>query len=1112
MQFHLLVVKFNSMCLNSRVNKAKKCFLILISIFLCSYPQLTFSAFVVDPLVCGLPVGTCSPAPCSFRYAIRSDALPVQMNQLPVDLSGAFPGFCPASPIIFNIDTITSSLTLGFSGPISNLLPNSSYTAGSASDYSGVSYLPSANSNYSGIINAPTAITPVVAASAAGRLILSSGPASLVSLKNQNGNPLQYVRWQAANTNQCPVQINDFVTDLPFTQNLNPGDTLTWYNSKAPAADCDSVRVQNAQCRIDIPYVAGAAMTPPNPPNIYLGCNDGCDTTAAAYGYVAHGDSRQYYPASAPDCNTAGVVRTCDNGTLNGDVSKTNNIASCVSNPNCPSGEVKSWGAGCNGTTSASGTLASTENVVNTNPGFNGNAALTCTGSGWSVGATVCNANPPAVGTCSWVQSESEPRFKNFAFLESLGRMAINKSYACIPNTGETCTRDDFVGDVCAVEGATQAVTCIDGCTQACTVPCQITCVCNNPPVVLCGTAAGTTVGAKPTTDLCSDGSTPVVSDWGSYSDTRYWTWSCGSNSCFADSTMDWRFCFVGGTQVTMADGATKNIEDVQVGEKVLTYDEVSKQQVIRPVAETFHHESRWTDLYSFEFSDGSNVTSNDEHRFFIADREIYLSAEQIFKQWSLGEEITMLNSNRQFVQVVEITIDHKNVPLFNLHVDGLYDQGVYNDLYTKSNHNYFAGNILAHNVKDCGGLSSSTEVRDFAMTCETGNELCNLGTNVMGCKFGTLADYNSFCTCMTGYSGSCGSAECGTFTPSCQAQTLTWGGGNCSAIIPATVHNTTTVGIVNTAPGYTGTAQYRCENEATGFTLQPGSSCNVAVAGCPTQAISWFGCSATVTGVAASAVSAPTASTNGTVGTATFQCRADSTWEPTGPEDGSTCTGSTDCIFWYATRTGAFADDSVPQGSRFIINETTFERFIRDPRMIRILYTAPSTSSNICPSPIPIVGCSGGGTLTTEWVRAGTCAGGGAPVTHTLPGSVTTQVNPSGNATSPTCPATLNPGEYCLSGVVNTLNHCRPASGGIYTAAYCAPAAVATCNHNQIVVWSENAFSCRGHLESLTGFDALVGESGQATADLNGNGGAEYICGAGGIWQMVVGTNVCGP
>jgi len=59
-----------------------------------------------------------------------------------------------------------------------------------------------------------------------------------------------------------------------------------------------------------------------------------------------------------------------------------------------------------------------------------------------------------------------------------------------------------------------------------------------------------------------------------------YWYDDCGKNTneilqpggfCTSGCTevVDYSACFVAGTQVTMADGTTKNIEEVQVGEKI---------------------------------------------------------------------------------------------------------------------------------------------------------------------------------------------------------------------------------------------------------------------------------------------------------------------------------------------------------------------------------------------------------------------------------------------------------------------------------------------------------------------------------------------------------------
>lgn len=145
-------------------------------------------------------------------------------------------------------------------------------------------------------------------------------------------------------------------------------------------------------------------------------------------------------------------------------------------------------------------------------------------------------------------------------------------------------------------------------------------------------------------------------------------------------------------------------------------------------------------------------------------------------------------------------------------------------------------------------------------------------------------------------------------------------------------------------------------ESATMAYVTSSSGFCPVA-AGCPTQVLTWAGgsCSANIAGVAAGTLSAPTNSTSaGFSGTATFQCRVDNTWEPTGPENGSSCTGTNDCLFWYGTRTGPLADDHLPQGGSRTVNESAplLARIIADSRLVRTVITPPNLSvSYTCPA-----------------------------------------------------------------------------------------------------------------------------------------------------------------
>src|SRR6185312_4655288 len=90
----------------------------------------------------------------------------------------------------------------------------------------------------------------------------------------------------------------------------------------------------------------------------------------------------------------------------------------------------------------------------------------------------------------------------------------------------------------------------------------------------------------------------------------------CGNTMSF--------LCFVAGTPVLMADGSSKNIEDVQLGDLVKTFDESTGQMTVSPVIEVFHHPVRINTLYTLTLSNGKSVTSNDIHPYFLPDENTY--------------------------------------------------------------------------------------------------------------------------------------------------------------------------------------------------------------------------------------------------------------------------------------------------------------------------------------------------------------------------------------------------------------------------------------------------------------------------------------------------------
>ena len=135
----------------------------------------------------------------------------------------------------------------------------------------------------------------------------------------------------------------------------------------------------------------------------------------------------------------------------------------------------------------------------------------------------------------------------------------------------------------------------------------------------------------------------------------------------------------------------------MKVGDEVLTYDELRKSLNSSPVINVIHHDSRLNSLFTFSFSDGKEVTSNDIHPFYVVEINGYLKAHEIYQRWIFNQQTSVLTEDGKIVGVHHIGLEKKNVKLYNIHVRSPYDTKVKEGDF---NHNYFANGILVHNRK----------------------------------------------------------------------------------------------------------------------------------------------------------------------------------------------------------------------------------------------------------------------------------------------------------------------------------------------------------------------------------------------------------------------------
>ncbi|MFC1703383.1 polymorphic toxin-type HINT domain-containing protein [Candidatus Omnitrophota bacterium] len=134
--------------------------------------------------------------------------------------------------------------------------------------------------------------------------------------------------------------------------------------------------------------------------------------------------------------------------------------------------------------------------------------------------------------------------------------------------------------------------------------------------------------------------------------------------------------CFLGGTPIHMADGTTKPIEDINVGDMVLAYDEISGKNTPDKVKEVFVHTA---DEY-LVINNHIRVTS--EHPFFIEGK--WVKAGNL----KIGDLLTTVDGRRE--KIADIIPVRKNAMVYNFKVN--------------PKHTYYAYGYLVHNGKGGGG------------------------------------------------------------------------------------------------------------------------------------------------------------------------------------------------------------------------------------------------------------------------------------------------------------------------------------------------------------------------------------------------------------------------
>lgn len=156
-------------------------------------------------------------------------------------------------------------------------------------------------------------------------------------------------------------------------------------------------------------------------------------------------------------------------------------------------------------------------------------------------------------------------------------------------------------------------------------------------------------------------------------------------------------YCFVAGTQITMADGTFKNIEDVVVGDEVITLNEETKLNEIKKVIDTkspIHN-----DLVKYTLSNGVEVISTFDHPFYVNKLELASYAPHLTNErYQLDKNVRKIQkSDCVYMIPKDGGLGMHAVAIEKIEPQPLVDTQTH-IITIEDNHNFYANGILTHN------------------------------------------------------------------------------------------------------------------------------------------------------------------------------------------------------------------------------------------------------------------------------------------------------------------------------------------------------------------------------------------------------------------------------
>lgn len=151
------------------------------------------------------------------------------------------------------------------------------------------------------------------------------------------------------------------------------------------------------------------------------------------------------------------------------------------------------------------------------------------------------------------------------------------------------------------------------------------------------------------------------------------------------------RDCFVAGTLITMGDGSIKTIEEVQIGDEVLSFNEQTKEQEVKKVIST--NSPVHDEIVTYELENGVTLQCTLDHPIYSDNLELVsFNPSKTNSVYNIDREVQEVSTN---IKVLDRTSNSIGIAK----VSSEKVEGTQTYIFTvEDNHNFYANGILVHN------------------------------------------------------------------------------------------------------------------------------------------------------------------------------------------------------------------------------------------------------------------------------------------------------------------------------------------------------------------------------------------------------------------------------